>query len=382
MPDSKVKQDKSLQVNNIRLALCSAGELFGGVERQLLGLGSYLRETRGLRPHLILWHDQELAAQARQDGWEPVIIPSRHSLDPSSVGRLSDHLQSARINVVHAHGYKALVNCALARRRYPFALVKTEHGRPEPGHQNVISRIRSSMYNWMDTLATRWSRATVCYVTEDIRKQCTQEYCGLQQCTIHNGIEPLERKGISRPAQYEQGLFQVAIVGRVSAVKGITYALQAMASPDMPKHVRLNIVGTGPLVGVLQSEAEQRGVHEKVRFLGFRRNIFDYIAHCNALLMPSLHEGLPYTLLEAMSLATPILASRVGGLAEVLENDVTALLFPVGDVAGIVGAVRKLIANPETASRLAAAARSEQMSHYTLATMSESYLDVYRQVTV
>ena len=93
--------------------------------------------------------------------------------------------------------------------------------------------------------------------------------------------------------------------------------------------------------------------------------------------MPSLHEGLPYTLLEAMSLATPILASRVGGLAEVPQDQRTALLFEVGDVPGIVAAVQKLVGSANTAKRLAEAARREQNSRYTLATMSEAYLGVY-----
>ena len=82
----------------------------------------------------------------------------------------------------------------------------------------------------------------------------------------------------------------------------------------------MNIIGTGPLTAELKGLAEELGVSDRVRFLGFKKNVYDYMAHCDALIMPSLHEGLPYTVLEAMSLGLPVIASRVGGLAEVLEQ--------------------------------------------------------------
>ena len=114
-----------------------------------------------------------------------------------------------------------------------------------------------------------------------------------------------------------------------------------------------------------------------MRFHGFQREILDWIAHLDALLMPSLHEGLPYTLLEAMSLGVPAIASRVGGLAEVLRHGETGLLVEVGDAAGLAGALAKLAGDPGYGREMGEAAAREQRERYTLDRMVDDYLAVY-----
>ncbi|MBK6898704.1 MAG: glycosyltransferase [bacterium] len=202
-------------------------------------------------------------------------------------------------------------------------------------------------------------------------------HAGLPRRVIHNGIAPLDRAGRPRPAGLEPGLFHAGIVGRVSEVKGIVHALRALTSPAVPAHVRLDVIGTGPLLDELRHEAGALGVADRVRFHGFQRDILDWIAHLDALLMPSLHEGLPYTLLEAMSLGVPAIASRVGGLAEVLRHGETGLLVEVGDAAGLAGALAGLAGDPQEGRRLGEAAAREQRERYTLNRMVDDYLGVY-----
>jgi glycosyltransferase involved in cell wall biosynthesis len=359
----------------VRLAFCSAGELFGGVERQLLGLCDYLLR-RGRTPCLILFHDRELAAQARQRGLEPQILPARHRYDFRGAHQLAYWLAERQINVVHAHGYRAVVNCALAQRRHRFVLVKTEHGLPESAQGNPADWVKSRLYCGLETWATRASRAVVCYVTEDIRRKWQRSHRHLRRETIYNGIDPLDGSSLHRPADLQPGLCHLAIVGRVTDIKGISFALQAVAS-DVPDQVRLNIIGTGPSRQRLERQALRLGLGDRVRFLGFRRNVFDYLAHCSALLMPSLHEGLPYTLLEAMSLGKVILASRVGGLAEVLRDGHSAWLFAPREVAGIRRTIWRLVDRPELARKLAEAARRDQLARFTLEAMGDRYWDTY-----
>lgn len=361
----------------LRLALCSVGELFGGVERQLLGLCADRRRRTGAFPLLILFHDLELARQARALGVEPVILRGRHRYDPGLARRLAATLGAHGIQVVHAHGYKAMVACALARRRRRFAVVKTEHGRPEPTRGSPVAWLKSRLNRALDTWATRRAADVVCYVTEDIARHHERAHGGLLRRVVHNGIDPLERAALPRPPELEPGLCHLGIVGRVTPVKGIEYALRALASPEVPAAVRLSIIGDGPAAPSLRREAAALGLGERVRFLGFRDNIYDYLAHLDALLMPSLHEGLPYVLLEAMSLGVPVIASRVGGLAEVLRDGQTGWLAPVGDVAAWRRLIIRTAAEPEAARRLGAAAAAAQRAAYTLESMGEAVASCY-----
>lgn len=257
--------------------------------------------------------------------------------------------------------------------------MKTEHGLPEPVGTSRSVPNKSVWYHRIDTRATRQLNARICYVTADIKQRYDDVHDGLSRRVIHNGIAPLDRADRPCPSGLDPGLFHAGIVGRVSEVKGIVHALRALTSPGMPPQVRLDVIGTGPLLDTLRHEAGALGVADRVRFHGFQRNILDWIAHLDALLMPSLHEGLPYTLLEAMSLGIPTIASRVGGLAEVLRHNETGLLVEVGDAAGLAEALARLACDPQVGRRLGEAAAREQRARYTLTRMVDDYLEVYRE---
>ncbi|MHB8078492.1 MAG: glycosyltransferase [Candidatus Krumholzibacteriia bacterium] len=360
----------------VRPALCSVGELFGGVERQLLDLCEYGRRRDGAAPPLIVFHDAELARQARARGFPVTVLAARHRYDPGLAGRLADALRAAGANVVHAHGYKAMIACALARRRAGVAVVKTEHGRAEPTGGDPVVWLKSRLNNRLDTLATRRAAAIVCYVTDDMRRLFAGAHAGLRRVTIPNGVDPAETPA-ARPAELAPDALQLGVVGRLTPVKGIAVALRALAGLTAARPVRLNIVGEGPLADALAREAARLGVAEQVRFLGFRADVDALIAHFDALLMPSSHEGLPYVLLEAMARGTPVFASRVGGLAEVLRDGETGALFPAGDAAALRALLARLAAEPAWGVALGAAARADQRARFTLAGMGAAYRDIY-----
>jgi glycosyltransferase involved in cell wall biosynthesis len=117
-----------------------------------------------------------------------------------------------------------------------------------------------------------------------------------------------------------------------------------------------------------------------VSFLGFRANVYDYIAHADGLLMPSHHEGLPYTLLEALSLGTPVIASRVGGLSEVLTDRQTALLVEPGNPAALAQAVRALAETPELREQLVRNGRALIAARFTADEMARQYRSLFESV--
>jgi len=360
------------------IAICTVGELFGGVERHVLGMISGLR-TRRVGVVLVLFHNGELAAQARLLGADPVILPGGNLSLLHTTRRLARILETKQVRLVHVHGYKATVYCAIARRWHAFAMVKTEHGLPEPTFGGRFLACRNSLYHFLDRIATRAARATVCYVTEDLRLQHQLAHDGLRTTVIPNGVERMDRCQFGRPPELHTNRFNLLIVGRLEPVKGHHLAIEAMSSSNISHNVHLHVLGEGPRRQELESYAEARGVADRVHFLGFRRNIYDYLSHCDGLLMPSLHEGLPYTLLESMALGIPVIASRVGGLAEVVSDGVSGVLISRGNSAELAEAISRLHRDPELASRLGDAARRLQRERYSLDAMTGAYLELYRK---
>ncbi len=361
-----------------RVAICTVGEIFGGVERHVLGIMTGLA-ARQVSTLLILFHDGELAAQTRGLGVDPVILSNRNRRLLATSWQLAWILRQCKVHVVHVHGYKATVFCALARRWYPFAIVKTEHGLPEPMADGPIRAWRNRLYYWLDSLATRIAGVTVCYVTQGLRTYYGQAHAGLRAMVIPNGVSTMDRHQFPRPPEMRDDWFNLVIVGRLDTVKGHHLAIEALAAKVQSADVHLHIVGVGPREVELRSLAASLGIAHRVHMLGFRRNVYDYIAHCNVLLMPSLHEGLPYTLLEAMALGVPIIASRVGGLEEAIQDDATGLLVPPHDAAALAAAIQRLRAEPALRDSLGEQARQLQQERYSLEAMLEGYLAVYRE---
>jgi glycosyltransferase involved in cell wall biosynthesis len=360
----------------MRIAICTVGELFGGVERHVLWMLSAL-QAQGIDAVPILFHNGELAVRARELGVEPLILSARNVSLIATCRRLAGFLRRRDIAILHAHGYKATVFCAIARAWYRFALIKTEHGLPEPMAAGRASALRNRFYYFLDATATRMARATVCYVAEDIRKHYARAHAGLPMFVIPNGVPCMDRRRHPRPPDLAKGYFNLLMVGRLDEVKGHDVAIKALATGAIAPDIHLNIVGTGPRHAELLRLAQVLGIADRVHLLGFRRNAYDYMAHCDALLMPSLHEGLPYALLEAMALGVPIIASAVGGLAEVIENGVTGLLVAPRSGLELAPAIQRLHADDGLRTRLAAGAQAAQRSRYSLDTMTSRYLRVY-----
>lgn len=357
------------------IAIVTVGELFGGAERHVLGLGAFLRE-RGLSPRVILFHERELAERCRQSGLPVHVLPAHGALDPAGPHHLGRLFGQFGIHLAHVHGYKAAVNVSLARGRLP--MCATLHGQGEPTWRRPRAYGKDRLYRLLEVQACRRRRAVVCFVTADLQARHGRRYRGLEQRIVRNGIEPLRREDYpTRPADLLPDRLHAVMVGRLTAVKGIDIALAALARmpADAPWH--LNLVGEGAEQARLAALAGRLGLGERVSFLGFRRDVYALLAHSDLLVMSSHHEGLPYTLLEAMSLGLPTLASEVGGLAEVLRHGETGLLAPVGDVAAFAAALARLGHDGALRRRLGENAAAVQRRRFTLQTMGEGYLAAY-----
>lgn len=353
------------------VAILTAGELFGGVERHVLELAVYLH-AQGLQPQIIVFHDGELARQGREAGLPVLQLATRGSWDLQGPRRLDAMLAAMGARLVHVHGYRAAVNAAATPTVRP--LVLTVHGQGEPSWREPVTWLKDRLYRASEVIGCRRRHAVVCFVTDDLRRRHGRDFPGLTRLTIHNGVGDLS--GGDAVASPRTELRAVA-VGRLTTVKGLQHAIAAMALLPAGQPWVLDLLGDGELRVPLAELARRSGVADRVRFLGFQRDVIAQVATADVFLMPSLHEGLPYALLEAMALGRPVIASNVGGLAEVLRDGETALLVPPGDPAALAQALGALGDDPERRAALGRAARRAQQEKYTLEAMGAAYVLAY-----
>lgn len=166
----------------------------------------------------------------------------------------------------------------------------------------------------------------------------------------------------------------VISVGRLSREKGHLFLIRSIPGvlekyPD----TRFLLVGDGALRPELEKEAETLDVSASVRFLGVRTDVPELLAAADLFVLPSLSEGLPMALLEAMSMEVPVIATDVGGISRVVKDRQTGLLVPAGDPGAIVNSINELLGNGAKRAQLAASGKELVLQDYSLEKMCEKY---------
>jgi glycosyltransferase involved in cell wall biosynthesis len=207
--------------------------------------------------------------------------------------------------------------------------------------------------------------------------------------TIHNGIDAgscpptVERAGARRKLglPMDNDTLIVGGVGRLDPVKGFDLLLDAIAllAPQHPKLI-LALAGDGPARHTLQQQAARLGITDRVYFLGFCKDVRQVYAALDIFAMPSRCEALPYALLEAMTAQIPAVASRIGGVPEVVVPNQTGLLIPVGDSHALANALASLLSNPDLRQEMGRAARERIIQHFSEREMVAQTLALYRQL--
>jgi glycosyltransferase involved in cell wall biosynthesis len=147
----------------------------------------------------------------------------------------------------------------------------------------------------------------------------------------------------------------IGYVGRLSPEKAVGDAIAAL--PRLPDDVVLCIVGAGPEENALRAEVHRRKLEKRVVFAGFSREVGRYMSSFVGLVLTSRREALPVVLREAGAIGLPVVAADVGGVREIVVPRETGLLYPSGDVDGLVRAIRVLLDDPSRAATMGCAAR-------------------------
>jgi glycosyltransferase involved in cell wall biosynthesis len=197
---------------------------------------------------------------------------------------------------------------------------------------------------------------------------------------IVNGVSPpppaAERTRVFAELGLEPDLRLILSAGRLVSLKNHALAIRALA------HVpgaALAVVGTGPLRGELEQDATRAGVSARVVLTGYRTDTRELIGTADAVVLPSRSEGLPLVALEALSAGTPLVATDIRGIRE-LVDDSTAVLVPENDEQALAAALRAVLEDDALAARLGESGR-RLAARYTEEAMVEQFLSLYESLS-
>jgi len=286
--------------------------------------------------------------------------------------------------IVHTHESKAgFLGRWAARLAGCRRLVHTPHGHIFYGH---FSPARTAFYLMLERLTAPITTRLVALTPREIEEHLARGVGRREQWrAIHSGVR-LERfqavapdpDGLRRELGCPPGAPLVGSVGRLAKVKRYQDLIAAVAHLGRPNVVCL-LVGDGPEAPALAAAARQAGVGERVRFLGWRDDIPRIVTALSVFVLPSANEGMGRVLVEAMAAGVPVIGTRVGGIPSVIADGECGLLVEPGDVAGLSGAIGKLLADGPLAARMGAAGRRRALA-YGVESMVEKLDGLYREL--
>ncbi len=277
----------------------------------------------------------------------------------AEAGLLAEHLRELEVDQLHNHFMDSSCTVAmLASRLSGIPFSTTVHGPTE--------FFAAEQWHFREKIAE--ARFLAC-ISHFCRSQCMlfSDPADWERLhIIHCGVEPA-RYG-ARPAREAGGPVQLVFVGRLAAVKGVRVLLEALARVrgEVAEGVHLTLVGGGSERTALEGMAASLGIAEQVEFTGYlsQTEVAERLETGDIFVLPSFAEGVPVVLMEAMASGLPVIATRVGGVGELVEDGVNGLVVAPSDVAGLADAIATLARDPAQRSAMGAAGRARVREAY------------------
>jgi glycosyltransferase involved in cell wall biosynthesis len=374
------------------LHLIDSGGLYGA-EMMLLSLAA-AQEKMGLQPVIGSIRktgigEKPLDREARRRGLLVKVFEMRPGPNLRGVWGIVRYARKNHFDLFHSHGYKTNILFGLMPRFFhKLPIVTTLHGWTSTGgwtkkHLNEI----------LDAFSLRFVDKIVLVNRRMLEKPKVKRLPIDKICIIDNGIE-IEYKKNPENANLDKSVKNqlhefclngkiVASIGRLSREKGFDYLIEAIRilRQEQNENIRLLLIGDGCLRRQLKQQARDCGIEKYFLITGYIKNARNLHGLFDCYVISSLTEGLPITLLEAMASGTPIVATAVGGIPNVVTDRKEALIVPPKDPQALARAIWNLLEDSQLSERIATRAAIRVQTRYSSSIMTEKYRDLYKAIT-
>ena len=363
----------------IRVLECIRQGQIGGGETHLLSLVENLDRSR-FEPVVLSFTEGPMVERLRAMGVRTHVLYTERPFDVSKWRRVKQLMVSEGVDLVHAHGTRASSNTLWAARQLGIPLVYTVHGWSFHDDQTYwVRRFRI----WGERWITARSALNIA-VSASNRQSGVDRIPGFRAVVINNGID--QRKfspaRISADIRGELGIPRDAVLllflARFTAHKQPLALIRAFhqASAEMPG-LQLLMVGDGDEKEEGMRMVAGLGLADKVHFSCFRQDVPDVLAAADIYVLPSLWEGLPIGLLEAMAMGKAVIGTKVDGTREVLQDGENGLMVEPGDTGALAAAILRLAGEKVMREKMGARAMETVRQRFNAAVMTKEIENIY-----
>jgi glycosyltransferase involved in cell wall biosynthesis len=310
-------------------------------------------------------------------------VRMRPGLNICGMWKLIDWANKQKYSILHSHGYKGnILGGLLPSRIRRMPLVVTLHGWTSKSKYSKLG-----FYEWLDGSIIKYADMVVLVNQIMIDHPKIKKIGEKNLSVIYNGIKINQSTSVDLDSIIDRELidyckegFTIGSIGRLSKEKEFRSLINAFSQvKDDLVNPRLVIFGEGPERSKLENEIERLNLKGLVKLPGYKESVDQYLSAFRLFVLNSSTEGLPLSILEAMKAGIPIIATKVGGIPEILENNKDGLLISSGDLCALVNSIRMLASNDNLRRRISEQARIK-VNNYGRDKMAAKYEKVYNRV--
>lgn len=356
----------------------------GGGESHLISLVENLNRSL-FDPIVLSFTDGPMIDRLNERGIKTYVIPSKKAFNFRIEAQVKKILENEAINVIHAHGTRAYTNIIWSARTLRIPVVYTVHGWSFHDDQNLFTK---SIRVLSERILVYRAQRTIS-VSQSDQLTGKEHFGKFESTVINNGID-LKKFNVNRHlkdirAEYDisEEVMLIGYILRITHQKNPLGMIEAFCRVlEHTKDVRLLMIGEGELKNQVLARAKELKVAEYIYFDNFRQDVPDILKAIDVYCLPSLWEGLPIGLLEAMAMGKAVIATNVNGSREVVKHKENGLLIEPEDVSALADAILLLYRQAELREKLQTQARNTITERYNVVHMTQDTEKVYHQVMI
>lgn len=350
----------------------------GGGETHVLDLVNELNKAR-FESVILSFTEGPMVDKLRADGFKVYVVPTEKPFNYKVWKAVKKIVEQEKIDLIHAHGTRANSNTFSTAKSLGIPLIYTVHGWSfHPDQSPAVKIIRTLSERFLVNMANK----TIC-VSESNLKEGQLKFPMPNATVILNGINQQKFnpdqtfKSVRSELKIASDAILVGYIARITAQKEPLNFLRAIAQIDPALNAKFLIVGDGELKTEMLELAAALNINDQVIFQDFRADIPDVLNAVDIFCLPSLWEGLPIALLEAMAMKKAIVATAIDGISDLIQSGENGILVPVASPDKIAEAITLLIKDTELRSRLAEQAAATVREKYNVNRMTRSVEEEY-----
>lgn len=369
----------------MKIVQLASGDLWAGAEVQLYHMSCSLNKEKDIDLTIILFNSGQLEQKLLQSNIKVIVLDEKKYNSFYLFLSLKKLLGNLKPDLLHTHRTKENIIGGIVSFLSGCMSIRTVHGASE--FDISIFNVKRFTFNLLDKIVGRFLQARIISVSSELKNKLMKDYPTPKITVIKNSVSSEyihKQANVSIKHIFPENQFNICFIGRFSPVKRVDlfYDLAKSVLTSEPNlNIHFYMMGDGPLWEQYRELVSKDKLEKNIHLTGFVENTASYLKNMSLLIFTSDHEGLPMTLLEAMTLSVPVLArNNLITVGNVLCDGECGYFEPMDDIKTSTSRIIQILQNRESLNRKADLARKAIESDYLIENNVKDYIKLYHEV--